>query len=428
VLAPRTSRTKGVHAALAQQVTVGLLVHGAAPHAISYRGQGFSGRRVIHRLNLRKHFKKSAMVRDQFDQNPGLRFLVTLAAAVIVIQGLRFAQPILLPVALAGFLAIICLPFVIWLARRTPQSLAILVTVLGVAGVFGLLILVASQQLPALQSQILIQVEAITPQLDPWLSQIESWIPFIEEVDLRSAIDDLLNIATLTTLATATTTWALSFLSTTFLVFLILVFALGEAAVLPRKIRAIASDALASDKRFGKIIDEVQGYLVIKTLVSLGTGTLLGLWSWAMGLDLPILLGLIAFVLNYVPTIGSIIASVPAIALALVQVDPVTASFAGIDVQGAAIVGLGYLTVNVVFGNWLEPTLMGRRLGLSTLVVVLSLVFWGWLWGPVGALLSVPLTMMVKIMLENTQDLRWIAVLLDKNPPRDAYGDAAATS
>ena len=368
------------------------------------------------------------MVRDQFDQNPGLRFLVTLAAAVIVIQGLRFAQPILLPVALAGFLAIICLPLVIWLARRTPQSLAVLITFLVVAGVFGLLILVASQQLPALQSQILIQIEAITPQLDPWLRQIESWAPFIEEGQLRSSVLGFLNLTTLTALATATTTWALSFLSTTFLVFLILVFALGEAAFLPRKIRAIASDALASDKRFRKVVDEVQGYLVIKTLVSLGTGTLLGLWSWAMGLDLPILLGLIAFVLNYVPTIGSVIASIPAIALALVQVDPVTAGFAGINVQGAVIVCLGYLAVNIVFGNWLEPTLMGRRLGLSTLVVVLSLVFWGWLWGPVGALLSVPLTMMVKIMLENTNDLKWIAVLLDKNPPRDAYGDAAAPS
>ena len=368
------------------------------------------------------------MVRDQFDQNPGLRFLVTLAAAVIVIQGLRLAQPILLPVALAGFLAIICLPLVMWLARRVPRSLAILVTVLVVAGAFGLLILVASQQLPALQSQILTQIEAITPQLDPWLRQVEDWAPFIEEGQLRSTVLGLLNVTTLTALATATTTWALSFLSTTFLVFLILVFALGEAAVFPRKIRAIASDALASDKRFRKIIDEVQGYLVIKTLVSLGTGALLGLWSWAMGLDLPILLGLIAFVLNYVPTIGSIIASVPAIALALVQVDPVTAGFAGIDVQGAAIVCLGYLAVNIVFGNWLEPTLMGRRLGMSTLVVVLSLVFWGWLWGPVGALLSVPLTMMVKIMLENTNDLRWVAVLLDKNPPRDAYGEAVVPS
>ncbi len=361
------------------------------------------------------------MVPDQSDQNSGLRFLITLAAAFILTQGLRFAQPILLPVALAGFLAVICLPCVFWLARRrVPLNLAILVTVLVAAGVFSLLILVGSQQLRALQAQILIQIDAIRPQLDPWFRQIEAWIPIVGEGELRQTFLRLLNVATLTTLATGATTWALSFLSGTFLVFLILVFALREAAVLPRKLRAISVDALASDKRYRKIVDEVQGYLVIKTLVSLLTGMLLGLWTWAMGLELPVLFGLIAFVLNYVPTIGSIIASVPAIALALVQVDPATSEFLGIDVRGAAIVGLGYLAVNVVFGNWIEPTMMGRRLGMSTLVVILSLVFWGWLWGPVGALLSVPLTMVVKIMLENTKDLRWISVLIDKSPPEDA--------
>ena len=95
--------------------------------------------------------------------------------------------------------------------------------------------------------------------------------------------------------------------------------------------------------------------------------------------------------------------------------------------QSTLIVGAGYLAVNIVFGNWLEPTLMGRRLGLSTLVVILSLVFWGWLWGPLGALLSVPLTMIVKIMLENTKDLKWVAVLLDKDAPdRPGGGEAPA--
>ena len=77
---------------------------------------------------------------------------------------------------------------------------------------------------------------------------------------------------------------------------------------------------------------------------------------------------------------------------------------------------MGYLAVNVAFGNVIEPTLLGRRLGLSTLVVFVSLVFWGWVWGPVGMLFSVPLTMVVKIALENTADLRWLAVMLDANP------------
>ena len=369
------------------------------------------------------------MVFDQLDQNPGLRFLFTLAVAVILIQGLRFAQPVLLPVAVALFLAVTCLPMVFWLkSKRIPLMLAVLVTVLAVAGIFGLLILVGSLQLPELEAHVGTQIDAISGPLDGWLRQFLVRMPWIAEAelgDLGDAVRGLLDVPTVTALVTGATTWALSFLSTTFLVFLILAFALGEAAVLPLKLRAIAGDGVASDERFRKIIEEVQGYLVIKTLVSLATGVLLGLWTWAMGLELPLLLGLIAFILNYVPTIGSVIASVPALLLALIEVDPQTAAFAGIDVQGTVIVGAGYLTVNIVFGNWLEPTLMGRRLGLSTLIVVLSLVFWGWLWGPLGALLSVPLTMVVKIMLENTKDLKWVAVLLDKNAPLDAVAGGA---
>ena len=364
------------------------------------------------------------MAFDQLDRNPGLRFLITLAAAFILVQGLRFAQPVLLPIALACFLAVICLPLVFWLAsKRVPQPLAILVTVLVVAGVFALAILVGSQQLRALQAQAPILVSAVFPHVGDWLGRLEALLPMIEEGELRTTVFGLLNAATLTSLATGATTWALSLLSNTFLVFLILAFALGESAGFPKKLAAIAVDSMdASTQRYRNIVDEVQGYLVIKTLVSLATGTVLGLWTWSMGLELPILLGLIAFALNYVPTIGSIIASGPAIALALVRIDPSAGGVASVDFQHALIVGLGYGAVNLVFGNWLEPTLLGRRLGISTLVVVLSLVFWGWLWGPVGAILSVPLTMVVKIMLENTTDLRWIAVLIDKSPPETPEG------
>ena len=368
------------------------------------------------------------MVFDQQDQTPGLRFLFTLAVGVILIQGLRFAEPILLPVALAGFLAVICLPIVLWLrSKRVPVFVAIPLTVLAVAGLFGLLILLGTQQATELQARLFEQAQAIQPELDTWLEEIETRFPFLEKGELSATVWGLLDVSTLASLATGATTWALSLVSSTFLVFLILAFALGEATVLPRKLGAIAGDVVASNERLSTIIDEVQGYLVIKTLVSLATGVLLGLWTWGMGLELPLLLGLIAFVLNYVPTIGSVIASVPALALALIEVDA-QGVFVGIDVQQTVIVGLGYLTVNIVFGNWLEPTLMGRRLGLSTLVVVLSLVFWGWLWGPVGAVLSVPLTMVVKIMLENTKDLQWVAVLLDKAPPAETPAAGAEAS
>lgn len=369
------------------------------------------------------------MIQDQFDRNPGLRILFTVAVGFILIHGLRFTQPVLLPVATATFLAVICLPIVLWLSdRRIPLTLSVVITVLTVAGGFGLLILVGSQQTPELRDHLVTLIEAAAPQLGPWTAQIEDWVPLLDEGELRTFIEGKLNAEFLSGAVTDTTTWVLSLLTSTSLVVFILVFALGEAAVLPRKLKLIVGDEAPLDDRFRKIIGEVQGYLVIKTLVSIATGVLLGGWAWIMGLELPVLLGLFAFVLNYIPTIGSIIASVPALLLAVIQIDPVTSEFSGMDFQRAAIVGLGYLTVNVFFGNWLEPTVLGRHLGLSTLIVVVSLVFWGWLWGPLGALLSVPLTMVVKIMLENTRDLQWIAVLIGKTPPPDPAPEEAGAA
>lgn len=144
--------------------------------------------------------------------------------------------------------------------------------------------------------------------------------------------------------------------------------------------------------------------------------------TWRIGLDFPVLWGLVAFALNYVPTIGSVIASVPALILAVIQPgDEVlisTATDTGLLIDWGRVIAVAclYVAANVIFGNFVEPMLMGRKLGLSTVVITLSLIFWGWVWGPIGMLLSVPLTMVVKIMLENTTDLRWVAVLLSQWP------------
>jgi predicted PurR-regulated permease PerM len=191
---------------------------------------------------------------------------------------------------------------------------------------------------------------------------------------------------------------------------------LGEATVFPAKMRFLFGEEVGDERRLEKVVGEIQTYLGIKTVISLATGLILGAWCYVMDLDFPVLLGLMAFVLNYVPTVGSIIAAVPAVLLSII--------LHGTLPHALAVTG-GYVVVNTVFGNILEPNLMGRRLGLSTLVVILSLLFWGWAWGPLGALLSVPLTVVVKIWLENTQDLRWVAVLLDKSPPKGAIAGAA---
>jgi predicted PurR-regulated permease PerM len=146
----------------------------------------------------------------------------------------------------------------------------------------------------------------------------------------------------------------------------------------------------------------VNHYLFIKTWISLLTGLVAGVLCWAIGVDFPLLWGLLAFLLDYVPNIGSIIAAVPPVLLALVQLGP----------GQALAVLVGYLIINNVLGNFVEPRFMGEGLGLSSFAVLLSLVFWGWVLGPVGMLLSIPLTMAVKIAMEEQPNMRWISLLL----------------
>lgn len=345
---------------------------------------------------------------DPSDWGPGARFLVVLASAVVVVAGLRAGAPILLPFFLALFLAILSLPIMLWLQRKgvTPP-LAILCAVLVDVAIFGILVLLASQSVADFQDRMPRYATRLQTLFDSWITYLQDHgVPANEylsaELVSANAIMDFVGGA-LGRVAT--------FLSTTFLVVIIMVFILAEASIFPQKFRAVLGREGGDGDlgRFAKISGEVLEYLVIKTLVSLATGLCIGSWAWIMGLDFPILLGLVGFVLNYVPTIGSVLAAIPAVLLALIQ-------FGGAG--SALVVGAGYVVINVIFGNLIEPQLLGRRLGLSTLVVILSLIFWAWAWGPVGALLAVPLTMVVKIMLENTQDLRWIAILLDKEAPR----------
>jgi predicted PurR-regulated permease PerM len=192
--------------------------------------------------------------------------------------------------------------------------------------------------------------------------------------------------------------------SNTALVLLTMMFVLLEVTTFPKKLRAVMDDPSGDLGQWREMLLEIQRYLLIKTVVSLVTGATATLMLWALGVDFPLLWGMVAFLLNYIPTVGSIIAAVPATLIAMVQPD------LGLGV--AALVAFGYVTINTVYGSIIEPQLMGRRLGLSPLVVFISLAFWFWLWGPLGGLLSVPLTIVVRLALERSEELHWVSVLL----------------
>lgn len=333
----------------------------------------------------------------------GARFLLIAACLVVITAGLRAAAPVLLPFFLALFLATLSLPLLVWFrGKRVPTAVAVVLTILTNVAALAAIALLVGNSLETFTQE----APKYADRLEQMAAAIASWL---ERRGIRippGIPQDVINPGAVLNLVGSTVNGLASVLSNFVLVVLTVIFILFEITQFPEKLRLALGDQQRGQGNFAKITLEVQRYLGIKTITSLATGILIGLWVAILGIDFPILWGLIAFLFNYIPNIGSILAAVPALLLALVQFGPWTATLAGI----------GYVVVNMTIGYFVEPPLMGRTLGLSTLVVFLSLVFWGWLWGPVGMLLSVPLTMVAKITLENSNDFRWVAILLAANP------------
>jgi AI-2 transport protein TqsA len=335
-------------------------------------------------------------------ESPGIdksvSYLVVAASLVIVIAGLRLAAGIIVPFLIAVFVAVISLPLQNWLrARKAPGALAVVLTLTAdilILVAFGFLVGGAVQgfanQIGTYQERLNAVLQSLDNVLQPLGLHIsgDALIQFLKENVLSIFKDAVLRGATL--------------LSNIVLIFLTILFVLFEAAGFPAKFEMAMGRSMGNFGRMDKIKGDIQQYLLVKTMISLATGLLVGITLALIGLDFPVLWGLLAFLLNYIPSLGSIIAAVPPIFLSIIQ-------FGSGRVIGVIAV---FVVVNVLLGNLVEPHLMGRRLGLSALVVFVSLAFWGWVWGPVGMILSVPLTMIIKIMLENSQNLRWIAVLM----------------
>ena len=222
---------------------------------------------------------------------------------------------------------------------------------------------------------------------------------------------DYVNPETIMKLTADLLTGLSSVLSDLVLILLTVTFILLEVSSFPIKLRKVLGDPKQKFPQFTKFANDMKRYMVIKTFMSLASGILITVWLYILGIDYPILWGFLAFLLNYIPNIGSIVAAIPAVILAVVQ----------FGFGSAALVAAGYLVVNFIEGNVIEPRLMGRKLGLSTLVVFLSLIFWGGLLGFIGAILSIPLTMTLKFAFESSESTRWIAVLLGSEKMDEVY-------
>ena len=335
----------------------------------------------------------------QIKSQRSLKILLILASIVIILAGVKAASAIVVPFLLSVFIAMACSPIITWANRyKLPRAIAVVLVILIIV-VFGLILagLVGqsmnefSQNMPKYREQLVAEFAWVIGQLDAFNISVDKQ-QLLTYLDPGAAMNMATNL--LSSLGGVLTNFLL--------ILLIVVFMLFEAESVPKKIHIALDDPSMKIQQIDKFLVSVKNYLVIKTLVSLGTGLVIGIWLYVLGVDHFLLWAVLAFLLNYIPNIGSIIAAVPAVLLAFVQLGPTT----------AGLTALGFVVSNMVMGNVVEPRYMGRGLGLSTLVVFLSLIFWGWLLGTVGMLLSVPLTMIVKIALESSPDTRWVALLL----------------
>ncbi len=337
--------------------------------------------------------------------------VVVTAAALVILTWLRYAQDLVVPFLLSLFIAVILAAPMGWLRRRgMPPAAAVGTVFLGVllleflmAALLGGSFHAFSQKLPEYQARL-------RELADEGLALLARAGLDVSHAAIRKVMDP----GSVMAFANHLVAGIGGVLSHVFLLMFTVFFMLMESGSLPGKFAAMDTERSRQTlDRLVRIMESTKQYTSIKALMSLVTGVLVWIGCALVGLDFAVLWGFVAFLLNFIPTIGSIIAAVPAVLLALVQLGP-----------GAALVVTGlYVAVNLLIGNILEPRYMGRRVGLSTLVVFLSMVFWGWLLGPVGMLLSVPLTMVGKFAAESSDRTRWLAILMGPEvepAPKDA--------
>ncbi|HGO5822867.1 TPA: AI-2E family transporter [Mannheimia haemolytica] len=331
------------------------------------------------------------------------RSLVSIAAIIIILAGIKLANEIVVPFLLSLFIAIICSPLINFMTKRKiPLWLAItlllILFLLGfsfLAGIINNSLQEFTTSLPEYKTQISSKVQAVVEFANKWHLPVPvNQEEIMNKFDPSSIMDVVSKL--LVGLSGA--------LSNIFVIFLVVIFMLLEMPVAKYKLALALSpdDDLRNEKAYiNQVLDGVIGYLGVKTFVSLITGILVWILLASLGVQYAVLWAIFSFLLNYVPNIGSILAGIPIVLQAFV-LNSVSVGFGTL---------IGIIAINMIVGNVVEPRLMGKKLGLSTLVVFLSLLFWGWLLGTVGMLLSVPLTMACKVALESNKSTQKYAVL-----------------
>lgn len=335
---------------------------------------------------------------------------ILAAAFVIILAGMTQAQSIINPILMGLFLSIISAQPILWLQKRKiPLGLAILMVILFEVLIFIGLAEVIGSSVADFSNNSGIYEDKMEKM---WMS----FIAALNENGIQFSGDSLSKIINPTKLIGFTSVIINQLgglIGNTFTVFFLMLFLLFELESFSLKTKAISKNTHVSLEFLDTIGSSIRTYLSIKTMTSLLTGFIIWICLVIVGVEYAIIWALIAFLLNYIPNIGSIIAAFPAVLFALIQ----------LGFGGAIWTGVIFLAINIFVGNVVEPKMMGKGLGLSTYVVFVSLIFWGFILGIVGMFLSVPLTMAIKIILDQNKNTKWIAVLLGSDEDVKSLAD-----
>jgi predicted PurR-regulated permease PerM len=328
-----------------------------------------------------------------------MRILVSIAAIVIIIAGINLAQSVVVLFLVSVFLALLGTPPVLWLKeKRIPSGIAVLI----VMSCMIIILTLISIQIGSSVSSFTNELPLLQSRLREQILELSLWLNNKGIVVTNKFFLGYINPEAVIRFTAGLLSGLSSLLSDLVLILLTVTFILLEVSSFPVKLRTVLGDPKQLFPQFTKFAVDMKRYMVIKTLINLIAGILIAVWMYILGVQFPVLWGFLAFLLHYIPNIGAVVAAIPAMLLTLVQ----------LGMGSVLLVAAGYIVTGFIIGNVIEPRLMGRKLGLSTLVVFLSLIFWSSLLGLIGAILCIPLTMTLKFAFESSESTLWIAVLL----------------
>jgi AI-2 transport protein TqsA len=334
-----------------------------------------------------------------------LRTLIILASLVVIFAGIRAAAALVVPFLLALFLAILLTPAYFRLKRAgLPAYLALTMVIVSLAVFIFLSMTILRSSLDQFTTNLPSYEAGLRREFQGFIEWLATFGVDADKLE----IGNWYNPQAIMIYAGGLARSISLLLGQGFFIFIITAFMLIEASGFHAKIRSIEDESSSKLKLLDDSLAVVRNYISIKSLMSLLTGSIVALWLFLLQVDNFLFMGLLAFFLNFVPNIGSFIAAIPGIVLALIIHGP------GL----ATVTAIGYIAINVGISNVIEPRFVGNKLGISPLIVLVSLVFWGWMLGPAGMLLSVPLTVFAKLALESSGQTRSLALILGPPPTK----------